>query len=50
MYPIQDIKDEGSGETLAEAIEGLDLGNVPRMTVYKMAVVWADAVKKFLRS
>lgn len=49
MYPIQQLRDEGSGEVLAEAIDGLGLGNVPDMTVYKKQVVWGEKVKEFLR-
>ena len=50
MYPIQEIKDEGLGEELAEAIDGLQKGNAPGMHFYKRGVVWGEAVKKFLRS
>ncbi|KAL5357710.1 hypothetical protein BJX96DRAFT_23481 [Aspergillus floccosus] len=49
-YPIQSIKDEGLGEELAAAIDGLKEGNVPQMHWYKRGAVWGDAVKHFLRS
>jgi hypothetical protein len=49
LYPIKDIKDEGLGEELASAIEGLQTGSVPQMNVYKRGVVWGEAVKNFLR-
>ncbi|KAK1145622.1 hypothetical protein N8T08_004181 [Aspergillus melleus] len=49
-YPIQSVKDEGLGEDLAGAIDGLKEGNVPEMHWYKRAPVWGDAVKRFLRS
>lgn len=49
MYPIQELRDEGSGEILAEAIDGLALGSVPGMTVYKRQVVWGTKVQAFLR-
>lgn len=49
-YPIQQIKDEGSGEALAEAIDGLKGGNVPGMHFYKRGAVWGESVKRFLRS
>jgi hypothetical protein len=49
MYPIQELRDEGSGEVLAGAIDGLGLGSVPGMTVYKRQVVWGEKVKEFLR-
>lgn len=35
MYPIQEVKDNGYGEELAAAIEGLQTGNVPEMFFYK---------------
>jgi len=43
------LRDEGSGQALAEAIDGLGLGSVPAMTIYKRQVVWGDKVKAFLR-
>ncbi|KAE8327465.1 hypothetical protein BDV39DRAFT_205051 [Aspergillus sergii] len=49
-YPIQMIKDEGLGEDLAAAIDGLKEGNVPEMHWYKRGPVWGEAVKEFLRS
>ncbi|KAJ5167975.1 uncharacterized protein N7482_003569 [Penicillium canariense] len=48
-YPIQQIKDEGLGEELALAIDGLKTGNVPAMHSYKRGDVWGNAVKEFLR-
>jgi hypothetical protein len=49
-YPIQDIKDEGSGEDLAQAIDGLENGSIREMFIYKNGDKWADAVRDFLRS
>lgn len=49
LYPIRDIKAEGLGETLAQAVDGLQGGNVPGMHYYKRAVVWGDSVKRYLR-
>jgi hypothetical protein len=49
MYPLKDIKDEGYGEELAQAIDGLKEGNVPAMHYYKRGVVWGEAVKEYLR-
>lgn len=49
MYPIQELRDEGSGEDLAAAIEGLGAGNVPEITVYKRQVLWGKKVADFLR-
>lgn len=50
MYPLRYIKDEGLGEELAVAIDGLKSGNVPAIHSYKRADQWGDAVKEFLRS
>ncbi|KAI4624156.1 uncharacterized protein J4E87_005655 [Alternaria ethzedia] len=49
QYPLRELRDEGSGQVLAEAIDGLRLGSVPAMTIYKRQVVWGDKVKAFLR-
>ena len=49
MYPLQELRDEGSGEILAEAIDGLGLGSVPGIMVYKRQVIWGEKVKVFLR-
>ncbi|RMZ72860.1 HRQ family 2 [Pyrenophora seminiperda CCB06] len=49
MYPVRLIRDEGSGEALAEAIDGLGLGSVPDMRFYKRGDVWGEEVKAFLR-
>ncbi|KAJ5539816.1 hypothetical protein N7513_008148 [Penicillium frequentans] len=49
-YPIRQIRDEGLGEDLAVAIDGLKKGNVPAMHAYKRGNYWGEAVKGFLRS
>ncbi|KAL2860614.1 hypothetical protein BJX68DRAFT_89361 [Aspergillus pseudodeflectus] len=49
-YPIKDIRDEGLGEEMAVAIDGLKEGNVPGIHAYKRGAYWGEAVKKFLRS
>ncbi|KAG5950642.1 hypothetical protein E4U53_004682 [Claviceps sorghi] len=50
MYSIRQIKDDGSGPRLADAIEGLKLGNAPGMWRYKSAVRWGRPVCEYLRS
>ncbi|KAM5443448.1 hypothetical protein MferCBS31731_001221 [Microsporum ferrugineum] len=50
LYPIRQLKEEGCGEDLAAAIEGLENGNVPLMARYKRVPVWGEAVKEYLRS
>ena len=50
LYPIQDIKAEGLGPDLADAIEGLKTGNAPGMWVYKGGVRWGKSVCEYLRS
>jgi len=49
QYPLQEVKDEGSGEELAKAIEGMGEGSVPEMRIYKNAAVWGERVCRFLR-
>lgn len=49
-YPVQQIKDEGMGEELAAAIEGLKKGNVPAIYSYKRGDIWGQAVTEFLRA
>ncbi|KAL1800268.1 hypothetical protein ACET3X_000610 [Alternaria dauci] len=49
QYPLCELRDEGSGEVLAEAIDGLGLGSVPSITVYKRQIIWGDKVKAFLK-
>ncbi|CZR66982.1 uncharacterized protein PAC_16881 [Phialocephala subalpina] len=50
LYPLQQIKDEGLGRELIEAIDGLKLGNAPAFWRYKRAPLWQEKVKEFLRS
>lgn len=50
IYSIHSIKEEGSGPALAEAIDGLTTGNVPKIYFYKRAAEWGDSVKAFLLS
>lgn len=50
LTPITQIKEEGLGEELAEAIDGLKKGNVPEIHYYKKGVVWGEKVKEYLRS
>jgi hypothetical protein len=49
-YPIRQIRDEGLGEDMAVAVDGLWKGNVPEMHIYKKGDVWGEALKEFLRS
>lgn len=50
MDSMRDIKLEGMGDALADAIDGLKTGNVPAMDHYKRSPVWGQAVKDYLRS
>lgn len=50
LYPLKQVKEEGLGEELATAIEGLEKGSVPEMYFYKRGVVWGEEVKAYLRS
>ncbi|EAW09739.1 heme-dependent oxidative N-demethylase family protein [Aspergillus clavatus NRRL 1] len=49
-YPIRAVKEEGLGDELATAIDGMKEGNVPEIHWYKRASVWGEAVKHYLRS
>ncbi|KHO01559.1 uncharacterized protein MAM_00560 [Metarhizium album ARSEF 1941] len=50
LYGIRQIKEQGSGPELADAIEGLQSGNAPGMWRYKSAVRWGEPVCDYLRS
>jgi hypothetical protein len=50
LTSLEEVKDEGNGEALAEATEGFLKGSVPEMDTYKRAVVWGDLVREFLRA
>ena len=50
LTPITQIKEEGLGEQLAEAVDGLKKGNVPEIHRYKKSGVWGEKVKEYLRS
>ncbi|KAK5135215.1 hypothetical protein LTR08_005464 [Meristemomyces frigidus] len=49
-YHLSDVKAEGLGPDLAEAIDGLAKGSVPAIAFYKKGVVWGDKVKAYLLS
>lgn len=50
MDSLRDIKLEGLGDDLADAIDGMVTGSVPAMAAYKRQPVWGEAAKEFLRS
>lgn len=50
LYKLSEAKEEGYAEALAEAIEGLNTGNVPEMNHYKRGTVWSEPVLEYLRS
>lgn len=49
LYTIEEVKAEGEGPALADAIPGLAQGSVPDMAYYKRQVVWGDKVVEYLR-
>lgn len=49
MYPLSELRDEGNGEILAEAIDGLATGSAPGIAAYKNKNVWGTEVKAYLR-
>lgn len=50
LYTLDEIKAEGLGPQLANAIDGLKQGNAPGMWTYKGAIRWGKKVKEYLRS
>ncbi|KAF9870641.1 hypothetical protein CkaCkLH20_11947 [Colletotrichum karsti] len=50
LTPLEEIKDEGLGPQVADAIEGLKTGNAPGMWVYKGATRWGKGACEYLRS
>ncbi|KAF4876348.1 hypothetical protein CGCSCA1_v004507 [Colletotrichum siamense] len=50
MTPLEEIKNEGIGPQVADAIEGLKSGNAPGMWVYKGATRWGKGACEYLRS
>ena len=50
LYRLDEVKEEGLGPVLAEAIDGLGKGSVPGMAFYKRGVVWGEKVKEYLVS
>ncbi|KAF2153305.1 hypothetical protein K461DRAFT_293577 [Myriangium duriaei CBS 260.36] len=49
LYPLEEVRREGAGEALADAIEGLGKGSVPAMRVYKRGIVWGEKAVEYLR-
>lgn len=49
LYTLPEIKAEGLGESLAQAIDGLKEGSAPGFHLYKRAAVWGDSVRIYLR-
>lgn len=50
LYPVKDLKDEGIGPEVADAIEGLGRGNAPGMAEYKGSVRWGKQICEYLRA
>ncbi|KAK8055720.1 hypothetical protein PG993_000947 [Apiospora rasikravindrae] len=50
LYPVTDIKAEGLGPEVADAIKGLPKGNAPGMWKYKGGVRWGKSILAYLRS
>ncbi|KAJ5234706.1 uncharacterized protein N7469_003874 [Penicillium citrinum] len=50
LYTLPEIKEEGLGDALADAIDGLNTGNAPGFHFYKRAAVWGESAKDYLKS
>lgn len=48
LEPLSKLREEGSGPTLAAALQGLAVGSVPAMDVYKNGVIWKDPLTEYL--
>ncbi|EWG55862.1 hypothetical protein FVEG_13804 [Fusarium verticillioides 7600] len=48
QYPLKQIRDEGGGPTLAEAIRGINRGSVPAVEWYKASPYWGRAAMEYL--
>jgi hypothetical protein len=48
QYPLRQIRDEGGGPALAEAIRGIKDGSVPAIAWYKASVYWGQVVVEYL--
>ncbi|KAF5570206.1 hypothetical protein FPHYL_1482 [Fusarium phyllophilum] len=49
QYPLKQIRDEGGGPALAEAIRGINRGSVPTVEWYKASPYWGRAAMEYLR-
>ncbi|KAG5812307.1 hypothetical protein H9Q74_004618 [Fusarium xylarioides] len=49
QYPLKQIRDEGGGPALAEAIRGINRGSVPTVEWYKASPYWGPAAIEYLR-
>ena len=50
LYTLPEIKEEGLGDALVDAIDGLNTGNAPGFHFYKRAAVWGESAKDYLKS
>lgn len=50
LYSLRELRAEGLGPQVADAIEGLKTGNAPGMWNYKGAPQWGEPVCRYLRS
>jgi len=48
LEPLSELKKEGCGPLLADALNGLRTGSVPAMDVYKDGVIWREPLVKYL--
>jgi hypothetical protein len=48
MEPLSKLREEGSGPALADALQGLAVGSVPAVDVYKNGVIWKGPLTEYL--
>jgi Protein of unknown function (DUF3445) len=50
LEPLSELKKEGCGPRLADALNGLKAGSAPAMDVYKNGVIWREPLVEYLTS
>lgn len=49
LYTLDEVIEDGLANEMADAVEGLGIGSVPAIEVYKSSVVWGRKVCNYLR-
>jgi hypothetical protein len=49
LYTLDEVIEDGLADEMADAVEGLGMGSVPAVKIYKRSVVWGRKVCEYLR-